>query len=277
MTSQVQLLSDVPLFKGLSDEDLEALSARLIRRRMQDRQTIISKGDTSSSMFVVLSGTVRIFLPPEKPGDSKIVLKDLEAGGFFGEMALLDKEPRTASVEAIGESVVGELTREDFVHQLQNSTQAVMAMLSEMSQRLRATTKLLSTPAARDVNREADEKLTWGERLADQVAHWNGSWMFILLLLALTSAWFEVNAIRATSFDPYPYAFYNLFLAILVALQGPLILMSQNRQAMKERLRSESDYQVNLRNELGIEQLQRELAQLRAELRNAGAAKPIPE
>jgi uncharacterized membrane protein len=277
MTSQAQLLSDVPLFKGLSEEDLDALSTGLIRRELRDRELIIAKGDTSSSMFVMLSGHARIFLPPEAVGDAPIYLKDLKAGDFFGEMALLDKEPRTASVESIGDSVVGELTREDFVHQLQNSSQAVMAMLSEMSQRLRATTRLLTTPAARDVNREADEKLTWGERLADKVAHWNGSWVFIMALLLLSTVWVQINAIRSTTFDPYPYQFYNLFLAILVAVQGPLILMSQNRQAIKERLRSESDYQVNLRNELGIDQIQRELAQLRAELRQSGVAKSIPE
>jgi uncharacterized membrane protein len=277
MTSQAQLLSDVPLFKGLSDEDLGALSDRLIRRHLRDRELIIAKGDTSSSMFVMLGGEARIFLPPDKPGDSPIYLKNLRPGDFFGEMALLDKEPRTASVEAIGEALVGELTREDFVHQLQHSTQAVMAMLSEMSQRLRATTKLLSTPAARDVNREADEKLTWGQRLADKVAHWNGSWLFIISLLLLTGMWVQINLFPVTMFDPYPYQFFNLFLAILVAVQGPLILMSQNRQAIKERLRSESDYQVNLRNELGIDQIQRELAELRAELRHSGAAKPIPE
>lgn len=272
--AQARVLGEVPLFKGLSEQDLLALSTRLVRRTLRDRELIIARGNPGSSMFVVLFGEARIFLPPKQLGESPLVLKLLQAGDFFGEMALLDQEPRTASVEAVGRTVVGELTREEFVHQLQHSTHAVMAMLSEMSQRLRSTTKLLSTPAARDVNREADEKLTWAQRLADKVAQWNGSWVFIISLMVLCGLWFQVNAIERTSFDPYPYQFFNLFLAILVALQGPLILMSQNRQAMKERLRSESDYQVNLRNELGIDLIQRELAQLRAELRHSGA---LPE
>lgn len=277
MISVSHLLGDVPLFKGLSQQDLEAMGRKLVLRKLHDRQLVFARGDRGSSMFVVLSGGARIFLPAEGPGEAPTPLKELPPGGFFGEMALLDQEPRTASVEAVGETVVGELTREDFVIGLQGSSHAVMAMLAEMSQRLRATTRLLSTPAARDVNREADQKLTWGQHLADTVAHWNGSWAFIVLVLVLTAGWVQVNAVAATMFDPYPYQFFNLFLAILVALQGPLILMSQNRQAMKERLRSEADYQVNLRNELGIDEIQREIAQLRSELRHRGVTAPVQD
>jgi len=132
--------------------------------------------------------------------------------------------------------------------------------------RLRATTRQLEFPAARDVNREADEKLTWGQHLADKVAGWNGSWSFIAILCGLSALWCLVNAVQALSFDPYPYQFFNMVLAMLVALQGPLIMMSQNRQSQKERLHAETDYLVNLKNELGIAQILRELAQLREQL-----------
>ena len=265
MIFDLQVLREVPMFKGLVDSDLQALGERLTERRFHAGEILVNKGEAGTSMFVILSGEVRIFLPAEA-GDEPTVLKDLGPGGFFGEMSLLDNLPRAASVMAISATVLGELTRENFVAQLQGSTHAVMAMLSEMSQRLRNTTRLLEAPIARDVNRESDETLTVSQRLADRVARWNGSWGFIVLLTLLSAAWFELNAIGRLAFDPYPYQFFNLFLAILVAVQGPLIMMSQNRQSAKERLHSEADYQVNLKNELGIDRILRELAHLRSEL-----------
>jgi len=260
---QIQVeLKKVPLFSGLGDRDIETLAGRLLIRHLPTGHEIVSKGHVGTSMFVVLEGSVSIFLPPAE-GEPPIVLKQLDAGGFFGEMALLEREPRAASVAAIGDVVLGELSREGFVDFLQGSSEAIMAMLGEMSGRLRATTRLLEGPATRDVNRETDDRLTWGQRLADRVAQWNGSWSFIALLIVMTGGWCLLNAMQRLSFDPYPYQFFNLFLAILVAVQGPLIMMSQNRQSAKERLHAETDYLVNLKNELGIAQILRDLALLK--------------
>lgn len=259
-------LRKVPLFRGLDEGDLQSLAGRLTIQTVPGGGRIVTKDDLGSSMFVVLSGSVRIFLPPVEPGDGPILLRDLSTGGFFGEMALLERAPRAASVEALTDVTLGELSREGFVDFLQDSTEASMAMLAELSGRLRATTRQLEFPTARDVNREADDKLTWGQRLADRVAGWNGSWSFILILFGLSTLWCVVNAVAVLSFDPYPYQFFNMVLAMLVALQGPLIMMSQNRQSQKERLHAETDYLVNLKNEMGIAQIQRELAQLREQL-----------
>jgi uncharacterized membrane protein len=267
-------LKKVPLFRGLDDRDIEALASRLQIREIVAGQEIVSKGNVGTSMFVVLKGTVRVFLPPAE-GEPAIALKELGSGGFFGEMALLERQPRAASVATVTNVVLGELSREGFVDFLQSSSDAIMAMLGEMSGRLRATTRQLEMPAARDVNRETDDMLTWGQRLADRVAQWNGSWSFIVLLAGLTGAWCLLNAVERLSFDPYPYQFFNLFLAILVAVQGPLIMMSQNRQSSKERLHAETDYLVNLKNELGIAQILRDLAQLKEQLLfERGAAAP---
>jgi CRP/FNR family transcriptional regulator, cyclic AMP receptor protein len=140
-----------------------------------------------------------------------------------------------------------------------------MTILAEMAERLRETNALLSQRAARDVVKEIEENLTWGQRLADKVAELNGSWAFILFLLVLTLIWAAANHWIPDPFDAYPYQFYNLALAILVALQGPLIVMSQNRQSMKDRATAETDFRVNLKNEVGIENLLREVGALRAE------------
>jgi CRP/FNR family transcriptional regulator, cyclic AMP receptor protein len=274
MNARATLLGRIPLFQGLAEDDLLALNERLSERKVRAGELVIAKGAPGSSLFVVISGSVRVFLPAEKPGGSPTILEQLGPGEFFGELALLDEAPRMASIEATADTLLSELSRESFVAQLQGSASAATAMLKVMAQRLRATTRLLETPAARNINQEADEKLTWGQRLADRVAQWNGSWVFIAIVFGLTLVWFAVNALASLSFDPYPYQFFNLFLAIVVALQGPLIMMSQNRQAAKERLHSEADYRVNLKNEVGIEQVLRELAELRSQVNSIGEAAP---
>src|SRR5947209_3883891 len=142
---------------------------------------------------------------------------------------------------------------------------AVLSVLSELGNRLRDTNALLSQRAARDAVKELEENLSWAERLADKVATINGSWQFIIFLCAVTLLWGVANAFLPRPFDAYPYVFFNLVLALLVALQGPLIVMSQNRQAEKERLQAATDFQVNLKNEVMIETLVRELADFRRE------------
>jgi CRP/FNR family transcriptional regulator, cyclic AMP receptor protein len=265
-----RLLGRVPLFKGLAEDDLAALAGRMSLRELQAGQPVFARGDAAGAMYVVLSGRVRIFLPAAAQ-ETTVNLSALGPGDFFGEMALLDEEPRLASAAAVSPAVLAELTRDNLFVHLQTSSQAAIAMLAEMSRRLRATTELLGHPASRDINQEMERTLSWGERLADRVALWNGSWAFISLLCVLVGLWIFVNGVLAVPFDAYPYEFFNLFLAILVAIQGPLIMMSQNRQAHKDRLRSESDYRVNLKNEVGIEQLLRELVKIKAELRRLGA------
>jgi uncharacterized membrane protein len=143
-----------------------------------------------------------------------------------------------------------------------------MTILAEMAERLRETNALLSQRAARDVVKEFEENLSWSQKLADKVAELNGSWSFILVLLVVTFAWAGANKFLPKPFDEYPFQFYNLALAILVALQGPLIVMSQNRQSSKDRATAETDFRVNLKNEVGIETLIpliRELLAMRAE------------
>jgi uncharacterized membrane protein len=258
-----ELLAQIPLFEGLTDADREALASRLTARTFASGERVFSQGDAGSSMYVVLSGAVQIFLPGE--GDARVVLKDIRTGEYFGELSLFDDKPRSASVAAIVDTTLLELTREDFAEHLTRSRTAAMAILSEMAERLRETNALVGQRAARDVMREFEEKLTWGERLADKVAELNGSWAFILFLMGLTAVWAAGNAFLAKPFDEYPYQFYNLALAILVALQGPLIVMSQNRQVLKDRAQADTDYRVNLKNEVGIERIYAEVGAFRAE------------
>jgi uncharacterized membrane protein len=275
-----ELLSQIPLFQGLADGDREALAARLTEKMVRAGDVVFAQGDAGSSMYLVRSGAVQVYLPNLDQDGPPVVLKDVRTGEYFGELALFDDKPRSASVRAVVDTVLFELTREEFGEHLARSPRAALTILSEMAERLRETNALLSQRAAKDVAREFDENLTWSQRLADKVAELNGSWAFILMLIGLTCIWCLVNvpavAVRvglasraadgsAVSFDPYPYILYNLVLAILVSLQGPLIVMSQNRQSAKDRAKADVDFRVNLKNELGIEKMLAELGAMRAE------------
>jgi uncharacterized membrane protein len=274
------LLAQIPLFQGLADEDREALAGRLTERTFRSGDIVFSQHDQGSSMYVVQSGAVQIYLPSSEKDRPPVVLKDLRTGEYFGELALFDDKPRSASVRVLVDTVLLELTREQLGEHLGRSTKAAMLILSEMAERLRETNAMLSQRAAKDVVKEFEDNLTWGQRLSDKVAELNGSWTFILMLIGLTIGWCIVNVPsiaehvglytkgddgRITGFDPYPYILYNLVLAILVSMQGPLIVMSQNRQTAKDRAQAETDFRVNLKNEVGIEKMLAELGAMRAE------------
>lgn len=143
-----------------------------------------------------------------------------------------------------------------------------MAILRTMNERLRQTNAMLTERVAKNVIEEFEKGLSWADRLADKVAELNGSWAFILFLAGSTGAWFLLNlnnALFAKVFDPYPFQFFNLVLAVIVALQGPLIVMSQNRQSAKDRKEAENDFKVNLKNEVNIETIIKDLKDIRAE------------
>lgn len=261
-----ELLRRVAFLRGLSEADRASLGKRLVERRFAAGERIFDKGDKGNWMFLVASGGVRIFLPPGNPQGQRLVLRELVPGEHFGELALFDEQPRSASAEASAPTLLLELAREDFVSDLLHSREAVLAVLADVAKRMRETTELLGTRVAKDAVKEIEENLTWSERLADRIAELNGSWTFILVLLGLSGGWAALNAALAQPPDAYPYQFFNLLLALIVALQGPLIMMSQNRQSQSERAQAASDFKVNLKNEVGIETLRREVAALRRDV-----------
>ncbi|HEX4450693.1 MAG TPA: DUF1003 domain-containing protein [Kofleriaceae bacterium] len=262
--SHAQLLAGIPMFDGLSADDRVELANSLVERRFKAGEAIMHMGDHGTSMFIVAEGQVNIFLPGE--ASRRVSLKDVAQGEYLGELALFDDKPRSASALATTDALLLELDRATLSRYLVARPQAAMILLRTLAGRLRATNEMLSQRAAKNVVAELDSKLTWAQKLADRVAELNGSWTFILILFGLTFAWMLVNLEAiGKQFDPYPYVFFNLLLAILVALQGPLIVMSQNRSAEKDRAQAETDFAVNLKNEVNIETLLRELGEMRSE------------
>jgi uncharacterized membrane protein len=261
------LLRSIPLFEGLSEEDLGALARALEIRTFKAGSMIFEYGDAGDAMYIVDSGDVNIHLPGD--GSNRISLKDLARGEFFGELSLFDEKPRSASALATTDAVLLELDRPTLENYLERRPRAAMAILRTTSERLRETNMLLSARAAKNVDAEFEQNLSWSDHLADMVAELNGSWKFIIFLLTLTILWciFNTQWVMHSPIDPYPYSFFNLALGILVGLQGPLIVMSQNRQSFKDRARAETDFKVNLKNEINIETLLRELNEFRTEVK----------
>ncbi len=259
------LLRSIELFEGLTDADLAELGASLQRRQFAAGSMVFSQGDNGDSMYIVDSGDINIHLPGE--ASRRISLKDISRGEYFGELALFDEKPRSASALATTATVLLELQRRTLEGYLESRPKVALAILRTLSERLRETNTMLSARAAKNVDEEFEKNLSWSDRMADNVAALNGSWAFILFLIALTFAWCAVNSgwLIKLPIDPYPFQFFNLALAILVGLQGPLIVMSQNRQSLKDRARADTDFKVNLKNEMNIETLLRELAESRAE------------
>jgi CRP/FNR family cyclic AMP-dependent transcriptional regulator len=262
---RVGLLRSNPLFEGLAEDDLRALGGSVAERPFKAGQMVFHQGDLGTEMYIVASGHVNIHLPGD--GSMRVSLRDIARGEYFGELALFDAKPRSASALATTDAVLLELTRDTLSTYLERRPRAAMAILRTMSERLRETNALLSERAAKNAVKEVEENLSWSDRLADKVAELNGSWTFIIGLILMTLAWTlgNLEGLLKTPFDPYPFVFFNLLLAILVALQGPLIVMSQNRQTLKDRAQAETDFNVNLKNEVNIETILRELGEFRAE------------
>ncbi|MEP7050806.1 MAG: DUF1003 domain-containing protein [Pseudomonadota bacterium] len=260
----ISLLGSIPMFQGLNEEDLAALSVSLVERTFPAGRAIMAQGDPGSEMYIVASGHVNIFLPGES--SRRVSLKDVTRGEYFGELALFDDKPRSASALATTDAVLLALSRETLSDYLSSRPRAAMNILNTMAERLRETNAMLSERAAKNSVEEIERNLSWSQRLADKVAELNGSWAFIVFLLSLSAGWMTLNTLlQRGNFDPYPFVFFNLLLAVLVALQGPLIVMSQNRQSLKDRARSDTDFKVNIKNEVNIETILRELGEFRAE------------
>lgn len=248
-------LRQVPLFESLDDKSATQLSDLLETIDCAANQAIFRAGDAGNAMYIIESGEVRISINAED--GNEITVAKLMPGEFFGEMSILDGEARAAHATATTPSRLGVLSRKHFLTFLQNNSEVGLGMLSALASRLRATNELLQRRVSRNVNEEEERTLTFADRAADAIAEFGGSWKFILVSLALFSIWVIANTVLLTRkpFDPFPFILLNLALNVITALQAPIIMMSQNRQSHKDRLRADLDYKVNLKNELALNEI----------------------
>ncbi|HXZ49489.1 MAG TPA: DUF1003 domain-containing protein [Usitatibacter sp.] len=262
---EIDAIEDVPLFSRMPREQLAVLSHAAERRLYEPGEPIFRHGDVPEHLYVVESGAVEVLLPAQ--GD-EIILASFEAGSFFGELAVFDRQPRTASARATAPTALLCVPLSLVAAALEADPGTARHFMGVIIQRVRGADELLSRLQIRNVNELADERMTMGERVADMVARFGGSWTFIICFGVFLALWMGVNTylLLARPPDPYPYIFLNLILSCLAALQAPIIMMSQNRQAAKDRLQADQDFQVNIKAEFAIQQLHRKIDDLRASL-----------
>jgi len=256
---QLEQLRKVPIFSGFNSAALEQLCSLLVSREYEAPRSLFHTGDKGDAMYLIEQGRVRISVTDAD--GHEVTLSELQEGEFFGEMALLDGQERSAGATILEDARLAILTREDFISFITSDDQAMLAMLKEMARRLRRTDNLLRHRTARNVNTEHAARTTVADRAADLIASFGGSWKFIGLSLLMLLVWMGANAwfLSTRTFDPYPFVFLNLVLGIITSLQAPIIMMSQNRQAQKDRLRADLDYEVNLKNELLLTEIRNRL------------------
>src|SRR5713226_3164877 len=262
LSEEAQSLARVPLFKRLEPQELEKLAEEIDQVNFKDGEVIFNEHDRGDSLYVIESGSVRIWVIDEDVNE--VTLAELKPGEFFGEMAVLDRGERSSSATAIVDTHLHRLSSDDFQEFLIEHPDASIDVICEIAQRMRQTNLLVSKRAARNINREMEENATIGQRIADKVASFGGSWTFIIIYLSFLIAWMAFNTFvlvhygrgdNGAQFDAYPYILLNLMLSMTAALQAPIIMMSQNRAAEKDRLAAEQDFKVNLKSELMLEEL----------------------
>jgi CRP/FNR family cyclic AMP-dependent transcriptional regulator len=226
-------------------------------REFHAPQHLFRTGDAGDAMYVIVSGRVRITVTDAD--GREVILASLGPGDFFGEMAMLDGHGRSADAAVVETAHLAILTRQNFLEFIESDPGIAVRMLSTVTHRLRRTDQLLRHRISRNANEEDAKTLTLADRAADRIARFGGSWKFIIFSLALFCIWMAGNAWLFTrkSFDPYPFQALNLLLGMMAALQAPIIMMSQNREAKKDRLRADLDYQVNLKNEMLLAEILR--------------------
>ncbi len=238
----IDTLRQVPLFESLDDDAAKQLCELLETLDCEVQKVLFRAGDAGDAMYVIERGKVRICV--QATDGHELTLAELGRGDFFGEMALLDGQRRSANAVVAEEARLAVLSREHFLSFIMRGNPNVaLEMLSALANRLRRTDELLRHSTTRNVNEEMAARLTLADRAADILAEFGGSWKFI------------IAAVLFFNLYPYPFLLLSTAINMLAVLQAPIILMSQNRQAHKDRLRSEIDYQVNLKNELALQEI----------------------
>lgn len=258
MPCNPETLRQVPLFALLDDDETAVLAAQVEVRNFAARQRIYKIGEPGDRAYVLVSGSVRVTTVDE---DNQEVIVDQPAQGeFFGFASMLDQTPHQTTATAQEETVCIEVDRHDILILLERKPHAGMDMLAVLGRQFHTSQNLVRVRAARNPNEVIEEKETFGERIADTVASFGGSWTFIITFAIVLITYASTNIVlRGRAWDPYPFILLNLFLSMLAAIQAPVIMMSQNRQDKKDRLRGELDYDVNRRAETEIQGLARKM------------------
>jgi len=258
MTCNPEILRNVPLFALLDDEERAVLASQVDVTSFSARERIYKIGEASSHAYVVIAGSVRVTTLDED--QQEVVVDEPGKSEVFGFASMIEQTPHQTSAIALEETSCLEVSRDDIAVLLERKPHAGMDLLTTLGRQFHASQQLVRLRASRNPNVVIDKEASVGERVADSVARFGGSWTFIILFALLMSVYTLINVVlRQRAWDPYPFILLNLFLSMLAAIQAPVIMMSQNRQDTKDRLRGELDFGVNRRAEAEIQSLARKL------------------
>jgi CRP/FNR family cyclic AMP-dependent transcriptional regulator len=258
MSCTPEALKQVPLFALLDDDEAAILAGQVELRRFSPRQRVYKIGDPGDKAYILVSGAVQVTTVDED--HQEVIVDQPAAGEFFGFASMLEQTPHQTNAVATEDTVAIEVDRSDILILLQRKPHAGMDMLTVLGRQFHASQQLVRLRASRNPNVLIEEKTTFGERIADAVAGFGGSWAFIIMFAAAIIIYSAINIfLRNRAWDPYPFILLNLFLSMLAAIQAPVIMMSQNRQDTKDRLRGELDFDVNRRAESEIQGLARKM------------------
>jgi CRP/FNR family transcriptional regulator, cyclic AMP receptor protein len=254
------VFNEVPLFSLLDAEERQVLAQQVEQRNFAKGETIFKTGDPGAHAYLVCRGTVHITLTDL--AEDLVLVDVVQAGGLCGMSSLLAGAEHLTTAIATEDTQTIEIDREDIAHLLERKPLAGLDMMTIIEQQLRATHQLMRARAARDPNAEFESTETRGERLADSVAKFGGSWSFVICFGVFLVIYSAINVVISNPWDPYPFILLNLFLSMLAAIQAPVIMMSQNRQDAKDRVRSELDYRVNLKAEVEVTEVLHRLSRI---------------
>lgn len=252
MGSNAEELAEVELFELLDADELNELAAVIDEKTLAAGETLFYTGDLGESMYIVNRGEVELFI--KDTTGQKIVLKVAKENDIFGEISMLDNRPRSATARALTETELFVLDRDDLLFLFQKKPDAGLNMLAAMSGMLREADDLLRTRVSRNVNEEMEEKLSALQRVADWIAWFSGSMYFLILNAIWFIVWIVINTLPTgvEQFDPFPFGLLTMIVSLEAIFLSCFVLISQNRQSEKDHLRSDIEYEVNIKAELEI-------------------------
>jgi len=262
-----KIFNDVPIFELLDEEEKKVLAQQVSVRTFKKGQAIFKAGEPGGLAYIVQKGLVHVFI--RDANNENIVLDIADEGGIVGMSSLLAEENHLTSAFAIQDTTAIEIDRNDIIALISAKPMAGLDMMTIVEKHLREAHEMMRQRVTRNPNVEIEETETFGERLADGVARFGGSWGFVASFGIVLVVYTFINSELKQPWDPYPFILLNLFLSMLAAIQAPIIMMSQNRQDTKDRLRSELDYRVNLKAEVEVEEILQRVGKIEEMLNDA--------
>jgi uncharacterized membrane protein len=255
MPCDPSFLANIKMFELLNEGDRIALAAVVDELTLPEGHTLFQAGDPGDSLFIVRSGEIELFI--KDTAGQRIVLTTAQEGDMFGELAMLDTGPRTATALALIESEVLVLDRDDLVLLFQRQPEAALHMLAALSGLTRKADELLRTRVSRNVNEEMEVHSNVLQRMADWLAWFSGSMPFLISHTVWFAVWVSLNTVILgdKAFDPFPFGLLTMIVSLEAIFLACFVLISQNRQAQKDKVRSDIEYEVNIKAELEVAHL----------------------